>query len=178
MRILGVLSLFAVVAAAEQLAFTAKAPRPLVIWHGLGDTAHSEGIDAFSDSIRDLYPGIYIHSIAVPTDGTPSDDQRAGWWGEAIDLSTQGCEQINAVPELEDGFDAIGFSQGGLFLRWYAQFCEGPRMRNLITVRQWATFLIPVWDTALWNCSTHPVSRATDTRLHPRCPRGKSWDLH
>jgi len=31
-------------------------------------------------------------------------------------------------------FDAIGFSQGGLFLRWYTQFCSGPRLHNLITV--------------------------------------------
>lgn len=38
------------------------------------------------------------------------------------------------MPQLEDGFDAIGFSQGGLFLRWYAQYCDGPPIKNLITV--------------------------------------------
>ncbi len=27
----------------------------------------------------------------------------------------------------------MGFSQGGLFLRYYAQYCDGPPIRNLIT---------------------------------------------
>jgi triacylglycerol esterase/lipase EstA (alpha/beta hydrolase family) len=31
-------------------------------------------------------------------------------------------------------FDAIGFSQGGLFLRYYAQYCNSPPVKNLITV--------------------------------------------
>ena len=30
-------------------------------------------------------------------------------------------------------FDAMGFSQGGLFLRYYAQYCNDPPIRNLIT---------------------------------------------
>jgi len=30
-------------------------------------------------------------------------------------------------------FDAMGFSQGGLFLRYYAQYCNTPPVRNLIT---------------------------------------------
>jgi len=37
-------------------------------------------------------------------------------------------------PALQDGFNAIGFSQGGQFLRAVAQRCPSPRMRNLITV--------------------------------------------
>ena len=30
-------------------------------------------------------------------------------------------------------FDAMGFSQGGLFLRYYAQYCNAPPIRTLIT---------------------------------------------
>lgn len=134
--LLWVLGVSAVAVEREQAVFEVgkNHSRPVVIWHGLGDTAHSAGIDQFADSIRELYPGIFVHSVQIPTDGTPSDDQKAGWWGNAVEQATEACEQINAIPELADGFDAIGFSQGGLFLRWYAQYCDGPRVRNLLTV--------------------------------------------
>ena len=36
-------------------------------------------------------------------------------------------------PELQGGYNAIGFSQGGQFLRAVAQRCPEPAMRNLIT---------------------------------------------
>lgn len=38
------------------------------------------------------------------------------------------------VRELHDGFDAVGFSQGGQILRAYVQRCNRPPVRNLITV--------------------------------------------
>jgi hypothetical protein len=46
----------------------------------------------------------------------------------------QVCEMIANDPALQNGFNAIGFSQGGQFLRAVAQRCPSPRMRNLITV--------------------------------------------
>lgn len=110
-------------------------PRPLVIWHGLGDTAHSGGMDEFIGTVRTRYPGIFVHSVVSPLDKDPTAEQRAGWWGKAERLAEEQCAALAAVPELEGGYDAIGFSQGGLFLRYVAQFCaHGDRMRNLITV--------------------------------------------
>ncbi|KAL7421573.1 hypothetical protein Q5752_003342 [Cryptotrichosporon argae] len=114
-------------------AITSSTPRPLVIWHGLGDTALSDGISDFVNRVKQKYDGIYIHSARIPPDGTPDDERKAGFWGNAEEQGDQGCEQIKAIPELSDGFDAIGFSQGGLFLRHYAQFCDGPPVKNLIT---------------------------------------------
>ena len=35
----------------------------------------------------------------------------------------------------DNQFDAMGFSQGGLYLRSYAQNCNDPPVRNLMTVR-------------------------------------------
>ncbi|KAK1922121.1 putative palmitoyl-protein thioesterase [Papiliotrema laurentii] len=108
-------------------------PRPLVIWHGLGDTALSEGISGFIADIQDLYPGIFVHSVQIPLNGSPDDERKAGFWGNADIQGDDGCEQLSGIPELVDGFDAIGFSQGGLFLRYYAQYCNTPPIRNLIT---------------------------------------------
>lgn len=49
---------------------------------------------------------------------------------EQIDLV---AEQIANVTELKDGFDAIGFSQGGQFLRAYVERYNTPPVHNLIT---------------------------------------------
>lgn len=54
-------------------------PRPLVIWHGLGDSAHSRGMDQFQDAVREMHPGIFVHSVIAPNDGSPSDESKAGW---------------------------------------------------------------------------------------------------
>lgn len=110
-------------------------PRPLVLWHGLGDQAHSGGIDEFIADVRTRYPGIYVHSVVSPLDGSPEAEQRAGWWGLAEELAQEQCDELAGLKELRHGYDAIGFSQGGLFLRYVAQHCEhGDKMRNLITV--------------------------------------------
>jgi palmitoyl-protein thioesterase len=37
-------------------------------------------------------------------------------------------------PQLQNGYNAVGFSQGGQFLRAVAQRCPSPRMRSLITI--------------------------------------------
>jgi palmitoyl-protein thioesterase len=49
--------------------------RPLVIWHGMGDTYASPGIDRFQSEIKEMHPGIFIHSIFIDED--PNVDQRA-----------------------------------------------------------------------------------------------------
>lgn len=44
------------------------------------------------------------------------------------------CAQLAGVAELSAGFNAVGFSQGGQFLRAYVQRCNRPPVRNLITL--------------------------------------------
>lgn len=119
-------------------------------------------------------------------------------WGVAEDFAHDGCDQIAEVPELADGvshctavfvppsrhsdaqFDAIGFSQGGLFLRWYAQYCKGPKLHNLITVslKVLSSQLTTVRVTALWHCGAHSVPRPANAVL-PTCSSCRqSWNLH
>ncbi|KAK6910380.1 hypothetical protein I203_104412 [Kwoniella mangroviensis CBS 8507] len=117
----------------DQLVLGTKQPRPLVIWHGLGDTALSSGISSFIEDIESIHPGIFVHSVQIPQGGSLDDERRAGFWGNAEEQGWAGCEQIASIPELKGGFDAMGFSQGGLFMRFYAQYCNDPPVRNLIT---------------------------------------------
>lgn len=43
------------------------------------------------------------------------------------------AEQLASIPELGRGFDGIGFSQGGQFLRGYVERYDDPPVFNLIT---------------------------------------------
>ncbi|CCL98365.1 uncharacterized protein FIBRA_00360 [Fibroporia radiculosa] len=113
------------------LQLLAPQPRPLVIWHGLGDTYGSPGILEFISLVQDVHPGIFVHSIHLDTD--LKEDQRATFYGnvdEQVDLVS---EQLANITELEEGFDAIGFSQGGQFLRAYVERYNSPPVHNLIT---------------------------------------------
>lgn len=114
--------------------FTHPKRRPLVIWHGLGDTANSDGISGLVQDIKEMFPGIYIHSVATPVGGSVEDERRAGFYGNASSQVDAMAATIRDIPELQDGFDGIGFSQGGLFMRDYVQRYNVPPVSNLLTV--------------------------------------------
>ncbi|KAJ9111305.1 hypothetical protein QFC20_002596 [Naganishia adeliensis] len=107
--------------------------RPLVIWHGLGDTANSDGISGLVQDIKDMFPGIYIHTVATPAGGSVDDERRAGFYGNASSQVDAMAATIQDIPELQEGFDGIGFSQGGLFMRDYVQRYNVPPVSNLLT---------------------------------------------
>lgn len=44
------------------------------------------------------------------------------------------CDNLGLDPKLNEGFNAIGFSQGGQFLRALVQRCAKVRVYNLITI--------------------------------------------
>ncbi|KAI0697270.1 alpha/beta-hydrolase [Cytidiella melzeri] len=110
---------------------TVPSPRPLVIWHGLGDSYGSPGILKFMEEIRSMYPGIFVHSVHLAD--SQEDDRRASFYGN-VNLQLENVtEQVRGIPELKGGFDAIGFSQAGQFLRAYVERYNSPPVHNLIT---------------------------------------------
>ena len=56
-----------------------QTPRPLVIWHGLGDTALSKGIQGFIEDIQSTRPGIFVYSVQIPEGGSEDDERKAGF---------------------------------------------------------------------------------------------------
>ncbi|CAO3662597.1 unnamed protein product [Umbelopsis vinacea] len=81
--------------------------------------------------IQEALPGTFVHSIQVGDD--PENDANAGFFGNINEQLDKVCHDLAEIPELEDGFNAIGFSQGGQFLRAYVQRCNRPSIHNLIT---------------------------------------------
>jgi len=79
---------------------------------------------------RTAEPALYVvHRLADPRDSL-TDAPQYGNVNEQIDFV---AEQIANITELKDGFDAIGFSQGGQFLRAYVERYNTPPVHNLVT---------------------------------------------
>lgn len=58
--------------------------RPLVLWHGLGDSYGSPGMLQFADLIREVHPGIFVHNIWVNED--IEKDQKAGFVSHVVPI--------------------------------------------------------------------------------------------
>lgn len=101
----------------------------------------------FADLIKEIHPGLFVHSIYIDEDNEA--DQKAGFvrilmsplyvpdaprqYGNVNQQLELVAEQLSHVDELSAGFDTIGFSQGGQFLRAYVERYNNPPVHNLIT---------------------------------------------
>lgn len=55
----------------------AASPRPLVLWHGLGDSYASPGMLEFASMIKNVHPGIFVHSVYIEEE--LDKDRQAGF---------------------------------------------------------------------------------------------------
>ncbi|MCJ1393899.1 hypothetical protein MMC18_006775 [Xylographa bjoerkii] len=108
-------------------------PLPLVIWHGLGDNYKAEGLRSVGDLAQEINPGTFTYFVRLDSD--PSSDRTATFFGNLTLQIAQVCTDIAAHPILSSApaINAIGFSQGGQFLRAYVERCNKPPVANLIT---------------------------------------------
>lgn len=106
---------------------------PLVIWHGLGDDFEREGIQSVASLAKTTNPGTHVHIIRLADTG--GSDRTATFFGNVTEQIEYVCEQIAADPFLgtAPGINALGFSQGGQFLRGYIERCNSPPVHNLVT---------------------------------------------
>ncbi|KAM3553262.1 hypothetical protein ARSEF4850_007003 [Beauveria asiatica] len=118
---------------------SSSTPLPLVIWHGLGDSFSGEGIQAVASLAVAIHPGTFVHPISLAdpsdTDDPSSADRSATFFGNVSQQVDAVCAQLAAHPVLSTApaVDALGFSQGGQFLRAYVERCNAPPVRSLVT---------------------------------------------
>ncbi|KAI9651211.1 hypothetical protein NHQ30_001249 [Ciborinia camelliae] len=125
-------------------------PLPLIIWHGLGDNYKAEGLAQIGELAAAIHPGTFVYNIHIDDDA--SADRTATFFGNLtrahISHSPTSsiltllqvqiekvCEDLASHPILSTApaVDAIGFSQGGQFLRGYISRCNAPPIRSLLT---------------------------------------------
>lgn len=104
---------------------------PVLLWHGMGDSYDSSSMQWVSDSLQKEHADLDIYSIYI--DQNSDKDKEASIIGDVMTQLTDVCEQIQNIDfDPLKGFNAIGFSQGGLFIRSLAQTCD-VKFNNIIS---------------------------------------------
>ncbi|KAJ9138162.1 Palmitoyl-protein thioesterase 1 [Pleurostoma richardsiae] len=108
-------------------------PLPLVIWHGLGDDYAASGLRQVGELAEAANPGTLVYFVRM--DESASADRTATFSGNVTEQVAKVCADLAAHPILSTApaVDALGFSQGGQFLRAYVERCNRPPVRSLVT---------------------------------------------
>lgn len=85
------------------------------------DCCNEESMGRIKQLIHTHLPETFVYSIRVGD--TIDDDHKSGFFGRIHEQVDKVCDEIAAVPELKDGFNAIGFSQVNCFKRRSPTFC-------------------------------------------------------
>ncbi|KYM94494.1 Palmitoyl-protein thioesterase 1 [Cyphomyrmex costatus] len=75
-----------------------------------------------------------VAATGVAERNAENRDVENGYFGNINKQIKHVCEQISQNIKLQNGYNAIGFSQGAQFLRAVAQRCPDPPMLNLISL--------------------------------------------
>jgi len=109
-----------------------EGPLPVVLWHGMGDNCCNVFSMGSIKSTLEITLGTYVHSVRI---GDSAQEDTLHGFLDLVDRQVDYvCDVLRADPMLANGFNAIGFSQGGQFLRAYVQRCNNPPVHNLISV--------------------------------------------
>lgn len=108
-------------------------PLPLLIWHGLGDTYDAPGLSETAALAARTNPGTDVYIIRLSN--SSSSDRRSTFFGNVTTQVESVCSTIRSHPLLSKAaaVNALGFSQGGQFLRGFVERCNYPPVRNLVT---------------------------------------------
>mmetsp|Transcript_15509 Transcript_15509/g.25873 ORF Transcript_15509/g.25873 Transcript_15509/m.25873 type:complete len:369 (-) Transcript_15509:61-1167(-) len=105
---------------------------PVVMAHGMGDSCFNDGMQHVVQHISDLLGGVY--STCVPTGDNHQEDTSSGYFlnmDASVDVFAQ---KVRDDPKLQNGFKAIGFSQGNNVIRGYIAKYNDPPVKVFISV--------------------------------------------
>lgn len=82
---------------------------------------------------EEVNPGTFVYYIRE--DDSADSDKRATFWGNLTDEVAKVCADLAAHPILSTApaINALGFSQGGQFMRAYVERCNVPPVASLVT---------------------------------------------
>lgn len=110
---------------------------PVIMWHGMGDTAFGS-INADRKALEAHFEGIQVFSIQIGNN--PIEDELGGYFVNVNKQIDQACTAIlnNKYIQAHGSFNAIGFSQGGQFMRGLIERCpfkkHSIRVKNFISL--------------------------------------------
>eukprot|EP00667_Euglena_gracilis_P016435 EG_transcript_17203 len=112
---------------------TAGALRPIVIMHGMGDFASNPiGMIPLRNALSKHRNGTYVRNIALWDSAIL--DQMSEFFLPMNEEVTAFAHKVQADPQLAEGFDAVGISQGALIIRGYVQRYNSPPVFNFLSM--------------------------------------------
>jgi len=106
--------------------------RPVVFAHGMGDSCFNRGMQNIVQHTSQLLNNVY--TLCIPTGDNQSDDTRNGYFlnmDASVDVF---AAKIRADPQLQQGFHAIGFSQGNNVIRGYIAKYNTPSVHTFLSI--------------------------------------------
>ena len=101
--------------------------RPTVVAHGMGDSGTNAGMKSLCKTVSDKYPGAFVLCSTTADSGKSIsmtfDKQLADF-----------RDEIAAHPELQNGFNAVGLSQGNFLLEAYIALVNDPPVYNFVSI--------------------------------------------
>ena len=101
--------------------------RPTVVAHGMGDSGTNPGMKSLCKTVSDKYPGAFVLCSTTADSGKSIsmtfDKQLADFQAE-----------IASHPELKNGFNAVGLSQGNFLLEAYIALVNDPPVYNFVSI--------------------------------------------
>ena len=93
----------------------------------------ADGLRSIATLLNETNPATYTYFIRLDED--PSSDRTATFLGNLTEQIDKVCADIATHPILSHfpALNALGFSQGGQFLRAYIERCNNPPIANLVT---------------------------------------------
>jgi len=101
--------------------------RPTVIAHGMGDSGTNSGMKSLCATVSAKYPGAYV-LCSTTADGGASISQ--SFTKQLADFHAE----VLSKPELANGFNAVGLSQGTFLIESYIALINDPPVYNFVSI--------------------------------------------
>ncbi|KAL3921187.1 MAG: hypothetical protein SGILL_002878 [Bacillariaceae sp.] len=109
-----------------------QAQLPVVFAHGMGDSCFNSGMIHIGNHTSSLLENVYV--TCIPTGDTQSEDTTNGYF-MSMDASVDVfASKIAQDPKLQNGFHAIGFSQGNNVIRGYIARYNTPTVHTFLAI--------------------------------------------
>ncbi|KDO35472.1 hypothetical protein SPRG_00319 [Saprolegnia parasitica CBS 223.65] len=104
---------------------------PVVLMHGMGDAAGNPGMQRLRKAVA-AHLNTYVTNVQIG-DSVAADSSNSFFmkFDTQVDLF---AKQVANDPNLAEGFNAMGFSQGNLLIRGYIERYNTPPVKNFISV--------------------------------------------
>jgi len=104
---------------------------PTILAHGMGDSCFNDGMIKFTSYVSSLTS---TYASCIPTGSTRNSDTNNGFFlnmDASVDIF---ASQIQSNPQLKDGFNAIGLSQGNNVIRGYIARYNDPPVHTFLSL--------------------------------------------